>query len=155
MGLISQHCWCFIVCICSTRKPHFYILMTRIAVFLTLLRLYLQPWRSRQLLLWRTARRHHPHRNRWAVRQHARLHDPATAQEAQGMSQTHLPLRWNQECFGNKNFMLCFCLSEHKLWEHPADGPQHCRASPRTRIWPQLHVTFCTVCLWQWTECKR
>lgn len=48
-----------------------------------------------------------------------------------------------------------FGSSEHKLWEHSADGPQHRRAGPCVGLWPQLHVTFRTVCLWQWTECKR
>lgn len=50
---------------------------------------------------------------------------------------------------------IAYSVLEHQLWEHPADSQEHCRTGPCFGIWPQLYVTFCTVCLWQWTECKR
>jgi len=50
------------------------------------LRLTQQPRRRRQLLLRCPAGRHHPHRLRRALRQHARLHDPSGAEETQGES---------------------------------------------------------------------
>lgn len=64
-----------------------------------------QPRRSRELVLRRPAGRHHPHGHRRTLRQHARLHDPAGAEEAQGESR----LDWFvKRCVRNTRLTPCF-----------------------------------------------
>lgn len=78
---------------------------------LTLLRLCSQPWRCRQLFLWRPAGWHHPHGHRWALWQHAWLHDPAGAEETQGKSETGLLVWAESEMPGTRKFHTCFFFS--------------------------------------------
>lgn len=115
-----------------------------------------QSWRSRQLFLWRPTWWHHPHGDWRAIWQYAWLHDPPRAEETQGVWRcvsVSLPLNVRTKLICSS---CCYCrFEEHKLWEHPADCPEHRRAGPRPGLWPQLHVSFCTVCMRQWAECKR
>lgn len=123
---------------------------------MTLNRVSLQSWRSRQLFLWRPAWGHHPHGYWRPIWQYAWLHDPPTAEEAQGAWRC-APGRLSLNVHAKLIWSSCFhCpLEEHKLWEHPADCPEHRRAGPRPGLRPQLHVSFCTFRMRQWAECTR
>lgn len=61
----------------------------------------------------------------------------------------------SETCSRKRECFLCSFISDYQLWQRPADCTEHRQTSPRPCIRPQLYVSFCTVCLWQWSECKR